>query len=123
MSEQAWTPNQIALRLSKLSRELDTKAEELTRQETDAVAKRHVYELAFARAFLEGLDGEGAGSVDSRKQNAVLRTGEEKLAAETADAVLRAAHVRIRTLKVQIETGRSLGALMRAEMGLGGVTP
>lgn len=114
---QAWTPNEIALRLSRLSRDLDKLANELEALERDAVTKRHAYELAFARSFL----GQETGSVDARKQGAVLATDEVKLAAETADAVLRAARVRIGTLKTQIETGRSLNALMRSEMALAGV--
>jgi hypothetical protein len=113
----AWTPNDLALQLSKLSRGLDKLANDIEGLEKDAVAKRHAYELAFARAFL---DPENQGSVDARKQLAVLKTSEEKLAAETADAVLRAARVRIGTLKTQIETGRSLNALMRSEMALAG---
>lgn len=114
---QHLTPNAIALRLSRLSRELDRKTEELAVLERDAVVKRHAYEVAFARAFLS----QETGSVDARKQSAVLSTSGEKLAAETADAVLRAARTRIGTLKTQIETGRSLNALMRAEISLSGV--
>ena len=117
-ADRAWTPNQIALRLSRLSRDLDTRAEALEGLEKDAVKKRHEYELAFASAFL---DPENIGSVDTRKQRAVLKTADKKFAAETADAVLRAARVRIGTLKTQIETGRSLNALMRSEMALAGV--
>lgn len=120
MTQQAWTPNSIALQLSKLSRELDKLANDLEELEKDAVTKRHAYELAFARAFL---NPENQGSVDARKQRAVLDTDSEKLTAETADAVLRAARVRIGTLKTQIETGRSLNALMRSEMALAGMTP
>ena len=118
MTQQAWTPNSIALQLSRLSRELDKLASDLEALERDAVEKRHAYELAFARAFL---NPENQGSVDARKQWAVLETADEKLAAETADAVLRAVRVRIGTLKTQIETGRSLNALMRSEMALAGV--
>ncbi|WP_405149512.1 hypothetical protein OG589_14785 [Sphaerisporangium sp. NBC_01403] len=117
MTQQAWTPNEIALRLARLSRDLDKLAGELEGLDRDAVTKRHAYELAFARAFL----GQEAGSVDARKQTAVLATAAEKLAAETAEAVLRAARVRIGTLKTQIETGRSLNALMRSEMALAGM--
>jgi len=115
---QHLTPNAIALRLSRLSRELDRKTDELAHLERDAVVKRHAYEIAFARAFLS----QEVGSVDARKQAAILATSEEKLAAETAEAVLRAARTRIGTLKTQIETGRSLNALMRAEISLSGVS-
>lgn len=114
---KAWTPNEIALRLSELSRALEDLAESLEDLEKAAVAKRHAYELAFARAFL----GQESGSVDARKQTAVLAAADEKFAAETAEAVLRAARVRIGTLKTQIETGRSLNALMRSEMALAGM--
>ena len=58
--------------------------------------------------------------MDARKQKAVLACGKEKLDAEIADATLRACKARIGTIKVQIDTGRSLGAALRAEVALAG---
>ena len=110
----------IASRLGALSRELDKNTSAAEVLDRDAVEKRHVYELAFSRAFLNS-----TGSVDARKHHAVIETEHDKLAAEIADAAMRACRTRIATLKMQIETGRSLSAAIRAEISLAGsgVTP
>lgn len=114
------TPNAVVLRLGQLSRELDAHTDALEKLEREAVEKRHAYEIAFARAFLGG-----DGSVDARKQRAFLDNEHAKFEAETAEAVLRAARTKVSTLKMQIETGRSMNALLRAEAALAGtgVTP
>ena len=99
------TLGDIAERLSQLSRDLDRQtgqAEELDRK---AVLARHAYELAYSRAFLSS-----TGSMDVRKHHAVVVT----------EQILRACRARIATLKVQIDTGRSLGAALRAEVSLAG---
>lgn len=105
----------IAARLAGLSRDLDRQtnsAEELDRK---AVLAKHAYEIAFSKAFLSG-----EGSVDARKHKAVIVTDALKLDAEIADQVLRACRARIGTIKVQIETGRSLSSAMKAEISLAG---
>lgn len=110
----------IATRLAALSRDLDKATSAAEYLDRDAVDKRHVADLAYSRAFLNS-----TGSVDARKHHAVIETEVEKLAAEVADAALRACRTRIATLKMQIETGRSLSAAIRAELSLAGsgITP
>ncbi len=112
--------NDIAARLMDLSRQLDRQTTTVEVLDEDAVTKRHAYDLSFSKAFLNS-----TGSVDARKHHAVIETEHEKLAAEVADAALRACRTRIATIKVQIETGRSLSAAIRAEVSLAGsgVTP
>lgn len=105
----------IANRLAELSKELDSKTGEAEDLDGKAVRARHAYELAFSRSFLSS-----TGSVDARKHHAVIETEIEKLEAEIADQVLRACRARIATIKVQIETGRSLSAAIRAEVSLAG---
>jgi hypothetical protein len=110
----------IAARLMNLSRALDKQTTTVEVLDEDAVTKRHTYDLAFSRAFLNS-----TGSVDARKHHAVIETEHEKLEAEVADAALRACRTRIATLKVQIDTGRSLSSAIKAEISLAGsgVTP
>lgn len=112
--------NDIAARLMDLSRLLDRATTTIEDLDADAVRKRHDYELNFSKAFLNS-----TGSVDARKHHAVIETEHEKLAAEVADAALRACKTRIATLKVQIDTGRSLSSAIKAELSLAGsgVTP
>lgn len=106
---------EIADRLAELSRELDRKTAEAEGLDDKAVRTRHRYEIAYAKAFLGS-----TGPVDARKLQAVVDTDVEKLDAEIADQVLRACRARIATIKVQIETGRSLSAALRAEVSLAG---
>ena len=105
----------VAERLSQLSRDLDRQTGEAEKLDRRAVDARHAYELAYSRAFLGS-----TGSVDARKHHAVIVTEAEKLDAEIADQVLRACRARIGTIKVQIETGRSLSSALKAEISLAG---
>lgn len=112
------TPNdlgRISERLMMLSRALDEQTDSLQVLDQQAVETRHAYEMAFARVFLNS-----DGAMDIRKQKSVLSTGTEKLDAEIAEAKLRACRARIATIKMQIETGRSLGAALKAEMAFAG---
>ena len=112
--------NDIALRLADLSRQLDKATGDAYQLDDKAVRARHAYEIEFSRAFLVA-----EGSMDVRKHKAVLETDQLKLDAEIADQVLRACRSRIATIRVQIDTGRSLSAAMRAEAALAGsgITP
>lgn len=93
---------------------LDAATSEVAELDEAAVRARQVFEVAYARAFLTS-----DGPVDGRKQQAVLATAAEKLAAEIGAQRVRACQERIRTLRVQIEVGRSLGAAQRAEFTAG----
>lgn len=109
------TLSDVAERLGQLSRDLDRQTGEAEKLDRAAVDSRHRYEIAYSRAFLSS-----SGSVDARKHHAIIATEVEKLDAEIADQVLRACRARIATIKVQIETGRSLSAALRAEVSLAG---
>ena len=105
----------VAQRLSELSRDLDKQTGDAERLDDKAIRARHAYELAFSNAFLRS-----TGSVDARKHHAIIATENEKLDAEIAEQVLRACRARIATIKVQIDTGRTLSAALRAEVALAG---
>jgi len=105
----------ISERLSMLSRALDEQTDALEVLDRQAVESKHAYEIAFARAFLSS-----DGAMDIRKQKAVVTTDADKFAAEIADQKLRACRARIATIKVQIDTGRSLGAALKADMAFAG---
>jgi hypothetical protein len=109
------TLSAVADRLADLSRQLDKATSDAWVLDEKAVRARHACELAFSRAFLTA-----DGSMDVRKHKAVLATDMEKLEAEIAEQVLRGCRARIATLKVQIDTGRSLSAAIRAEVSLAG---
>jgi hypothetical protein len=109
------TPTAVALRLAELSRMLDTCQTDLVRLDEDAVRCRARYEVAHAKAFLES-----TGTVDERKQLALLAVADERLAAELADQQVRGCRTRLAVLRDQVEVGRSLGASVRAEWAVTG---
>lgn len=110
------TTHQVILRLSQLSRMLDSATEEIAELDEAAVRAKSAFEVSFAREFLTS-----SGAMDARKQEAILATADEKLAAEIAEQKVRACRERIRTLRDQIEVGRSLNSAVRAEWAAGAV--
>jgi primosomal protein N'' len=105
----------IAERLGELSRELDKQTSDAEQLDLAAIRARHTYEIAYSREFLNS-----TGSMDMRKHHAVIETEQEKLTAEIAEQQLRACKTRIATIRVQVDTGRSLSAALRAEVALAG---
>ena len=104
------TQQQVVLRLAELSRLLDHKTQEIRDLDEKAVRAKAKYERAFARTFLDT-----TGAVDVRKQTAVLETSDLRLEMELADVLVRAAREAIRTLRDQLDVGRSLNAATRAQ--------
>lgn len=105
------TPNDVAANLAQLARDLDAVTKTLDLADRDAVNKREDYTLALSRAFLSA-----EGSVEQRKHEALTRTHAERLAAETADAIVRGLRRQVDTIKVRIDVGRSVGSALRAEL-------
>lgn len=92
-------------RLAELSRLLDKATDEIALLDEEAVRAKQLYEVAYARAFLDAI-----GSMELRKQIATYETREQNLTMELAQAKVRALKERIRTLGTQIEVGRSLAS-------------
>ena len=109
-------PNSVVKRLGELSRMLDAATLEAAQLDEAAVKAKARHEVAYARAYLSG-----EGSVEDRKQAAKLATERESLDMDIAAQRLRACQERIRTLRVQIDVGRSLNAAQRSEWAAAGV--
>jgi hypothetical protein len=109
------TPNDVALQLAQLARDLDATVKALNEAERDAVEKRAAADLALSRAFLNA-----TGAMDMRKHQSVVETHDKRLDADVAEAVVRHLRRRLDAIKVRIDVGRSLGAAIRAEIALGG---
>jgi phage shock protein A len=105
------TVNDVVRRLAELSRMLDNATEEIARLDEAAVRAKGRHMVRFAREFL----GQETGSVDARKQTAVLACKDAWLDAEIAEQQVRACRERIRTIRDQIEVGRSLNSAIKAE--------
>jgi len=113
MPEYPVTPSDVAANLAFLGRELAALTDGLADLEKKSVDRREDYVLAHAKAVLRA-----TGTVDERKSQAVVDTHDERLAAETADALVRQRRAQIAALKVRVDIGRSMGTLLRSEMDL-----
>ena len=109
------TSNDVALQLARLSRQLDELVQEIGRAEIAAVNAREDFTLAHSKAFLRA-----EGPMDVRKHVAIEATHLERLAAETAEAVVRGLRRQIDTVRVRVDVGRSVGAALRSEISLAG---
>lgn len=103
-------PNQLDIvkRLSELSRILDAATDEIAAADETAVRAKQVFEVAYARAFLNS-----EGSVDQRKHEATIRTQAERLEYELAFQKHRAVKERINTIRSQLSIGQTLSAAIR----------
>ena len=111
------TPNSVVSQLAELGRALDKGVDALEKAETAAVNAREDYTLALSKAFLRA-----EGAMDFRKHKAIEQTHDERLAAETAEAVVRGLRRQIDSIKTRIDIGRSVGVALRAEIDLTGRT-
>jgi len=109
------TANDVALQLAELSRQLNALVKEIGKAEIDAVNAREDFTLAHSKAFLRA-----EGPMDVRKHLAIEATHAERLAAETAEAVVRGLRRQIDSVRVRIDVGRSVGAAVRSEISLAG---
>lgn len=107
------TPTKIVSGLLDLARELASLSNDLDTLEVEAVNRREDLTLAAAKAFLAA-----EGPVDVRKNEALVATHVERLAAETAEALIRGRKRQLDTLKVRIDVGRSAATALRSEMNL-----
>lgn len=109
------TPNAVVQNLLELARQLSALSSDLDRLEIEAVNKREDYTLALSKAFLSA-----EGAMELRKHQAVSWTSAERLAAETAEALVRGRKRQLDSIKVRIDVGRSAAAALRAEISLEG---
>ncbi len=100
----------IVLELSRIGRELDQLSHQIDSLDESCVLAWSEHRKAYATAYING-----TGSIEDRKQHAVLEVEEQRVTAEAADQVLRAARERIRVLRDRLEIGRSISAARRAE--------
>src|SRR5262249_31474311 len=104
------TSADIVFELSRLVQALTRVVDELATAEEDAVKARLAFDLRFSKAFISG-----EGSIDLRRHQATVTTHEARLAAELADVKVRNLRRKIESLRVQVDTARSMGAAVRTE--------
>lgn len=104
------TPQQVIDTLATIGKDIDQVTEDIAASDERAVRARVAYQVALARAFLER-----EGSIELRKQSAVLDCADLLLAHELADQEHRAAVGQVKALRDRLEIGRSISALARME--------
>lgn len=109
------TANDVALQLTDLGRQLNALVTSMDIAEREAINRREDFTLAHSRAFLSA-----EGAMDVRKHQAIVETHAERLAAETADALVRGLRRQIDSVKVRIDIGRSVSVSIRSEISLAG---
>lgn len=108
----------IARDLSTLGQELDEATEAMITAEAHLMEAKHEYEIAFYTATLKA---EGK-SAEDRKADAWLATQEQKWDLAVSEQVLKVSKGRLGAIQTRIEIARSLSAMTRSEMALGGFT-
>lgn len=111
------SPVNVGHRLLQLGRLFDEAERELEKRDEEHVRAKQRREVEYAKAFLTG-----HGSIENRKQEAVLTVADLTLAAEIAEQLVRSAKERIKKLDRQMEIARSVGTTTRAEMAASGWT-
>ncbi|MCK9901225.1 hypothetical protein [Glutamicibacter sp. V16R2B1] len=110
------SPQEIARMFVWLNQQLRAAAATARDADEKAAKARVAFIKAKASAFIHA-----SGAMDLRKAIADEESADVLLTAELADVEARAARERIKVLRDQLESTRSLNAVLRAEMGLAGV--
>lgn len=110
------TPNEIAAYLIQLGRRLDSLVKEYKELGEASADTKRAYEIAHARAYLNT-----TGTVEVRRQEALLQTADERFAADLAERRVAACKEAIKAVHARIDVGRTLSATTRDEAKLAGV--
>ena len=109
------TPLEAAQALSVALGRLQDQVRYYADAEKDAVVKRHVADVAEAKAFLSA-----QGSVDQRKMIAKVETEQLEFDAVVAEAVVRATKAKIRACEAERDVRRTETATIRSELSVMG---
>ena len=104
------TPPEVIETLAAIGKDIDDGTDDIALRDEEAVRARVAYQVAYARSFLSN-----EGSMDVRKQQAVLDCADLLLAHEIAEQQQRAAVSHVKALRDRLEIGRSISALVRLE--------
>lgn len=109
------TPSVIVAQLGELGRQMDNLVSSIQLADRASVASREDYTMAYARAFLAA-----EGSMESRKQIALIETHDQRLMAELHEQTVRGLRRQIDSVRLRIDVGRTMSATARSETSLAG---
>lgn len=112
------TPTQVALELLGLSRQLAEAVADLDDIEQAVVNADEAYVLADAEAHMRCRSEDDLPAADMRKAWCDKRTTGERLARESARAIVRARKLRIDTLKTRVTIGQTVCNALQSELDL-----
>lgn len=104
------TANDVSVELLRLGGALETVVDALCAADDDAVKAKLAYDLRYSKAYILA-----DGSIELRKHAALVETHEWRLRAELADVTVRNLRRKVESLRIQVDTTRSIGAAIRAE--------
>lgn len=104
------TANDVSVELLRLGGALENVVDALCAADDDAVKAKLAYDLRFSKAYIVA-----DGSIELRKHAALVETHEWRLRAELADVTVRNLRRKVESLRIQVDTTRSIGAAIRAE--------
>jgi hypothetical protein len=112
------TPTQVARDLLGLSRELATATADFDQIEQAVVDAENAYVKAEANYMLRCRQEDDLPSADLRKAWVAKRLETERLAFDTAKAIVRARKVRIDALKTRVTIGQTVCNALQSELDL-----
>jgi hypothetical protein len=110
MPDTDLTPASVIALLRKIGGELDDMPDTIEQLDAAEVRAQHAAKQAFRKAFLES-----SGAMDLRRVIADDAAADLQLQADIAGVKLRAAKTQLGVLKDQLEIGRSLNSVLKAE--------
>ena len=116
------TPAVVERRLRDLSRELDEAHLDLVKAENNYALTKSRYEIAIAESRIKlsqisRPDGKNY-SVQEREDMALVENKALHISMGEADAIVRASRANSIRIKIQIDSARSVGALVKASFDL-----
>jgi hypothetical protein len=107
------TPAMVERRLYALSTELDEATATVQQAETDYLAAKTAYELAYAKSYLS-VDGK---NMKERECRALIACEEERQALVNAEALIKAHKANVQRIYTHVDIARSVSVIVRAGIG------
>lgn len=109
------TPIELMDKLESLRAELSSANEEYKALYLEYIEKYNTYKVEYAKKYLLNKTEMGKATVNELESKTILDTQKEKLEADIAEAMLKTCRERIDSLKIEIDTVRSMLSYLKSE--------